>query len=129
VGLRGAGHEVISRALFGLTGNKGDILLFGKTPDQHSPKAALQAGVGLVARDRTEESVAMNLSIRENTFLNPAAVGRSLLNLLGTGKEVKQAAAIWGFRQTTRHWLSRRYQAAISKRSSSDVGWPPTANF
>ena len=36
----------------------------------------------------------MNLSIRENTFLNPAGVGRSLLNLLTPRKEEKQAGRI-----------------------------------
>ena len=94
VGLRGAGHEVISRALFGLVPHSGKVSLHGRSPDLSSPQAALMSGIGLVARDRTEESVAMNLSIRENTFLNPAGIGRSLLNMLAPGKEADQAAMI-----------------------------------
>ncbi|MEL6680263.1 MAG: sugar ABC transporter ATP-binding protein, partial [Pseudomonadota bacterium] len=96
VGLRGAGHEVISRALFGLAAHDGDVLLDGAVPDLRTPQTALHSGIGLVARDRTEESVAMNLSIRENTFLNPAAVGRTLLNLLSSRKEAEEAARIGG---------------------------------
>ncbi|WP_298839608.1 sugar ABC transporter ATP-binding protein [uncultured Roseobacter sp.] len=94
VGLRGAGHEAISRALFGLEPHSGDVLLNGDTPDLSSPQAALKSGIGLVARDRTEESVAMNLTIRENTFLNPAALGRGLLSVLMPAREAEQASRI-----------------------------------
>lgn len=94
VGLRGAGHETISRALFGLAGHKGDVVLDGQTPDLSSPQSAMRAGVGLVAKDRTEESVAMNLTIRENTFLNPDGVGRPLFDFLAPRVEADQAAII-----------------------------------
>nr|WP_239479849.1 sugar ABC transporter ATP-binding protein [Actibacterium sp. 188UL27-1] len=94
VGLRGAGHESVSRALFGAAPFDGKILLQGKAPDLTNPQTALRAGIGLVARDRTEESVAMNLSIRENTFLNPAAVGRGALSFKSSGAEVDEAVAI-----------------------------------
>ena len=94
VGLRGAGHEVISRALFGVIPHRGTARLEGKIPDLTSPQSAMRAGLGLVAKDRTEESVAMSLSIRENTFLNPDGVGRKLLNLLTPGVEAKRAATI-----------------------------------
>lgn len=94
VGLRGAGHEAISRALFGLAKHQGSVRLLGEPPDLSTPQKAFEAGIGLVARDRTEESVALSLSIRENTFLNPQGVGRSLFNLLTPGKESKQAHKI-----------------------------------
>lgn len=94
VGLRGAGHEALSRALFGVRPHGGEVLLNGRKPDLRSPERAMESGIGLVAKDRTEESVAMNLSIRENTFLNPAGIGRSLLNLLSPSREARQAAAI-----------------------------------
>ena len=94
VGLRGAGHEAISRALFGLMPFTGEVLLDGITPDLSSPQAALGAGIGLVAKDRTEESVGMSLSIRENTFLNPEGIGRRLLNMLSPKTEGEQAAII-----------------------------------
>ncbi len=94
VGLRGAGHEAISRALFGLEAFEGDVALDGATPTLKSPQQALAAGIGLVAKDRTEESVAMTLSIRENTFLNPEGIGRKLLNMLSPRAEADQAAII-----------------------------------
>lgn len=94
VGLRGAGHEAISRALFGLERYKGTATLKGKQPDLTTPQKAMLAGVGLVAKDRAEESVAMNLSIRENTFLNPGGIGRHILNMLSPRTEAEQASII-----------------------------------
>ncbi|WP_300060504.1 sugar ABC transporter ATP-binding protein [uncultured Roseobacter sp.] len=94
VGLRGAGHEAISRALFGLMPFSGQVTLKGEAPKLASPQDAMAAGIGLVAKDRTEESVAMSLSIRENTFLNPDGIGRSLLNMLAPRAEAEQAAII-----------------------------------
>ncbi|MEM9047205.1 MAG: sugar ABC transporter ATP-binding protein [Pseudomonadota bacterium] len=94
VGLRGAGHEALSRALFGVEPFSGDVKLADRIPDLGAPQAAMRSGVGLVARDRTEESVAMSLSIRENTFLNPQGIGRHLLNLLSPRVEADRAAQI-----------------------------------
>lgn len=94
VGLRGAGHELISRALFGLESYEGGVVLKGDAPDLSSPQKAMASGVGLVAKDRAEESVAMNLTIRENTFLNPDGIGRKLLNILSPRAEAEQASII-----------------------------------
>lgn len=94
VGLRGAGHENVSRALFGAEVFDGQIALRGEAPDLSSPQAAMASGIGLVARDRTEESVAMSLTIRENTFLNPAAIGRTLLSFMSHRSEAESAARI-----------------------------------
>ena len=94
VGLRGAGHEAISRALFGLRRHSGKVTLNGCVPDLSAPQKALDAGIGLVAKDRTEESVAMSLTIRENTFLNPAGIGRKLFDMLSPRTEADQAAII-----------------------------------
>ena len=75
IGLRGAGHEAVARAVRprGLFRHNHS----GRGPI--SPKSAIEAmaqGIGLIARDRTEESVAGVMSVRENVFLNPAASGR-----------------------------------------------------
>ncbi len=94
VGLRGAGHEAISRALFGLDRFEGQVRLQGATPDLSTPVKAMAAGIGLVAKDRTEESIAMSLTIRENTFLNPEGVGRKLLNMLSPRVEAEQATVV-----------------------------------
>ncbi len=94
VGLRGAGQEAIGRALFGAQESTGTVLLDGKALDLTSPKAALDQGIGLIARDRTEESVALALSIRENMFINPFAIGRGLMSLLSPSQEALNALGI-----------------------------------
>ena len=83
VGLRGAGHESIGRALFGLvpvTG--GHIVLDGEAIAASSPREAIALGINLVCADRMTESVVPGLSIRENLFLNPCAAGGNLLSYL-----------------------------------------------
>ncbi len=94
VGLRGAGQEQIGRALFGAEPSSGAATLDGTMLNLSSPLAALQQGIGLVARDRTEESVALSLSIRENVFLNPAAMGRALSSFLSPSAEALKALGI-----------------------------------
>lgn len=90
-GLRGAGHEDVGRALFGLIPHAGKITLGGAAPDLRDAGAAMRSGIGLVARDRVAESVAPGLSIRENAFLNPSATGRHLLSLLSPTVEGRLA--------------------------------------
>ncbi len=94
VGLRGAGQEEVGRALFGAIPHLGTVEIDGTPPDLSSPKTALASGVGLIARDRTEESIAPALSIRENAFLNPGAAGRGLFSVLSPGAEARAATAI-----------------------------------
>jgi ribose transport system ATP-binding protein len=94
VGLRGAGQEAIGRALFGAQASAGEVLLDGARPSLTSPQSAMASGIGLIARDRTEESVAMALSIRENTYINPSASGRSLFSMLSPRREAGQAFVI-----------------------------------
>jgi ribose transport system ATP-binding protein len=94
VGLRGAGQESIGRALFGAAEHQGAIALDGETLDLPSPYAALSQGIGLMARDRGEESVAPSLSVRENLFLNPGALGRSPFSPLSPGAEAQKAIGL-----------------------------------
>ena len=94
VGLRGAGQEEVGRALFGAVPHRGRVLLEGVAPDLSSPIAAMRAGMGLMARDRAEESICPALSIRENCFLNPGAAGRGLFAPLSPAREAALAAAL-----------------------------------
>jgi ribose transport system ATP-binding protein len=94
VGLRGAGQELVGRTLFGSEPFTGAVAIGGQAPDLASPISAMHSGVGLIARDRTEESAAMSLTIRENTFLNPGASGRGLFSLLSPSQEAGNARAI-----------------------------------
>jgi len=95
-GLRGAGHEDIGRALFGLIPHSGSVVLDGQSPDLRNARTAMRSRIGLVARDRIGESVAPGLSIRENTYLNPSATGRRLLSFLTPHREQEMAALIGG---------------------------------
>jgi ribose transport system ATP-binding protein len=94
VGLRGAGQESIARALFGAEPAQGEVRLDGQILNLSSPQKALLQGIGLIARDRTEESVALALSIRENMFLNPGAIGRTLRSVLSPSAEAARALGI-----------------------------------
>lgn len=87
VGLRGAGHEDVGRALFGAVAHTGEIVLQGAAPNLATPQMAMRSGVGLVARDRVRESVAQGLTIRENLFINPSATGRGLFSLRRASSE------------------------------------------
>jgi len=94
VGLRGAGQENVGRAIFGCHAFTGDVSLKDQTYKPESPKAAIAAGVGLIARERTEESTFPALSIRENSFVNPGAVGRSIFSVMSPGREAELAIAL-----------------------------------
>jgi ribose transport system ATP-binding protein len=93
-GLRGAGHEDIGRALFGVIPHAGRISLDGRAPDLRSPQSAMRSRIGLVARDRIGESVTPGLSIRENAFVNPSATGRHILSVMAPRREDAMAKAI-----------------------------------
>jgi ribose transport system ATP-binding protein len=54
----------------------------------------MAAGIGLIARERVDESCASGLSIRENFFVNPGAIGRGALSLLSPRREAREAARI-----------------------------------
>ncbi len=92
VGLRGAGHESVGRALFGLVPIAGGrILLDGCPIAPRNPREAIAAGINLVCADRATEALAPMLSIKENMFLNPVASGRHLLSYLVPAQEMQAA--------------------------------------
>ncbi|HTR14557.1 MAG TPA: sugar ABC transporter ATP-binding protein [Roseiarcus sp.] len=94
VGLRGAGQERVGRALFGALPHGGEILLDGVRPLLDDPAEAMKSGIGLIARDRVEESSASGLTVRENMFINPSAIGRGFASPLSPRAEAEQARAI-----------------------------------
>ncbi|MBV8565165.1 MAG: sugar ABC transporter ATP-binding protein [Methylobacteriaceae bacterium] len=92
VGLRGAGQELVGRALFGLAPTRaGRLLLDGEPLTPSSPREAMRAGVNLVCADRVGESVIPNLSIRENLFINPVAAGSTHFSYLAPAREIQMA--------------------------------------
>ncbi|QUG77420.1 ATP-binding cassette domain-containing protein [Erwinia sp. E602] len=88
-GLRGAGQEEIGRLLFGLRqASAGSIQFRQQRYQPQSPRQAMDAGVSLVAGDRTGESLVMSMSVRENLFINPCASGHRLLSRYGRRAEI-----------------------------------------
>jgi ribose transport system ATP-binding protein len=77
-----------------MAAHTGRITLNGVSPDLRNPQVAMRSGIGLVARDRVGESVAPGLTIRENAFLNPSAMGRRLFSLLAPAREEAMARAM-----------------------------------
>jgi ribose transport system ATP-binding protein len=93
IGLRGAGHEAVSRALFGLSDiERGSVDLLGKPMKSNNPAAAIGSGIGLVAADRLEENLGATLTVKENLFPNPALILGKLMTRLGRHAEDRQSA-------------------------------------
>ena len=92
VGLRGAGQELVGRALFGLeTPTGGRVLLDGVAVAPRSPREAMAAGINLVWGDRTAGSIVPMLSVRENMYINPTAAGVSRFRYMAPGPETRAA--------------------------------------
>jgi ribose transport system ATP-binding protein len=96
VGLRGAGHHAIGRAIFGALPSQGALRLDGRPLVTNGPDAAMAAGIGFVSSKRGEESLAANMAVRENLFLNPVLTGHPLLKLLRPGDERRDAGGLIG---------------------------------
>lgn len=91
-GLRGAGHELLGRALAGiLPCAGGEISIRGRRVHLASPRQAIASGITFITSNREEESLAPSLSVRENLFLNPSNVGRRPFSFLLPQAERHQA--------------------------------------
>ncbi len=94
VGLRGAGHHSVGRAIFAHTPMvAGRLTLDGAPIASLSPAEAMAHGIGFVSSRRAEESLASNLDVRENIYLNPAASGKRMLELISRATELNEAQA------------------------------------
>jgi ribose transport system ATP-binding protein len=95
VGLRGAGHHTIGRAIFGeLPLSAGHISLEGHAVDPADPADAMRQQIGFVSSRRAEESIAANMSVRENIYLNPAATGKGVTQPVWRGEELAECRAV-----------------------------------
>ena len=101
VGLRGAGQDAIGRGIFGAVGWSGAVRIAGSAAAPRDPAGAMRCGVGFVSGKRGEESLAASLTVRENIYPNPAAVGVAPLRFLSKREErrrVRDAIARVGIR-------------------------------
>ncbi len=93
VGLSGAGQSETGRAVFGaaiVTG--GSMRLGGRLLSPSSPADAVALGIGFVSGSRVEESIAADLSVRENLYINPVALGQGAWQPAGHASERRRAA-------------------------------------
>jgi ribose transport system ATP-binding protein len=77
-GLVGAGRTELARLIFGADPlESGRILLDGKEIHPHSPREAIDAGIGLLTEDRNRYGLIMEMSVEKNiTLSNLKAVSR-----------------------------------------------------
>lgn len=95
VGLRGAGHEAISRAIFGREPlSAGRMRLLGNACAFTCSADAIRAGVAYVAGERLEENLAGSMTVLENLFPNAALHGDRGLALDRPRRENDQALAL-----------------------------------
>lgn len=71
VGLRGAGHEAVGRAIFGAMERRSGTVRTAARDVGDDSGDAIAAGLGFVSGRRAEEAIAGSLTVRENLFLNP----------------------------------------------------------
>ncbi len=95
VGLRGAGHHTIGRAIFGqIPLSAGHVVLDGAAVDPADPAGAMRSQIGFVSSRRAEESIAANMSVRENVYINPVATGKGVLQPVWRGEERSDCFAV-----------------------------------
>jgi ribose transport system ATP-binding protein len=97
VGLRGAGQDLVGRAVFGDTGDfdrSGLIRIAGRSVRLQGPAEAIAAGVAFVSSRRAEESLAGDLTVRENIYANPVPPGGSLWRRLDPRRERSRVSAV-----------------------------------
>jgi ribose transport system ATP-binding protein len=95
VGLRGAGHHTIGRAIFGqIARSAGHIFLEGREVDPTDPADAMKSQIGFVSSRRAEESLAANMSLRENVYINPVATGKRVMEFVSRRDELADARAV-----------------------------------
>ncbi|WP_431040917.1 sugar ABC transporter ATP-binding protein [Streptomyces sp. P1-3] len=95
VGLTGAGHMELGRALAGagqLLG--GRVRLLGRPYRPGTVAAAVDSGVGLVTSNRQEEGCAAELTVRENFLANPRAGGLPAWHWISPRRERAETAAL-----------------------------------
>jgi ribose transport system ATP-binding protein len=95
VGLSGAGHTDLGRALAGSRPLRGGRALLGSRPYRPRTVAdAVARGVALVPDDRQREGCLAELTVRENLFANPRAGGSPALRWISPRRERAEATTL-----------------------------------
>jgi ribose transport system ATP-binding protein len=95
VGLRGAGHRTVGRAIFGdAKVDSGSVMLDGAPLQIGTPLDAITRRVGFISSKRGEESLAPTMTVRENLFINPVTNGIKLMQPIMPAREQKRSLDI-----------------------------------
>jgi ribose transport system ATP-binding protein len=95
VGLRGAGQDVVGRIIFGDSPiDSGQVLVDGVAQPIRSPARSVRSHIGFVSSNRAGESIAIDLTVRENLYLSPYLSGRRAWNLMSRQDERVHARAV-----------------------------------
>jgi ribose transport system ATP-binding protein len=90
VGLRGAGHHAVGRAIYrALPVYSGKILVQGRELKITDPTDAIKKGIGFVSSRRAEESLAHHLTVLENLYMYSPARGIPPFRPVGHRKELR----------------------------------------
>ena len=125
-GLVGAGRSELLECLFGLTSpDEGEVNLHGNLVRLASPRAAIQAGFGLVPEERRESGLVLGRSVAENlTFPVLDRLSRLLLvNFQRLRALADELIASSTSRRLRCGSGSARCRAATSRRWCSASGW------
>ena len=95
VGLRGAGQDMIGRAIFGaLRPFGGEICLDGVAlPREDGIPERISKGMALLAGDRGRESALPGMSVQENLMPNPGILGATAWRVTSPSGERRRTAA------------------------------------
>lgn len=89
VGLAGSGHAEIGAILFGLMPiHGGSMMLHGYPYNPGGPSDAIAKGVAYLPADRNGEAAAIEMTLRENLYLNPAY---ATLSVIDNAEEIDRA--------------------------------------
>jgi ribose transport system ATP-binding protein len=92
VGLIGAGHDLVGRAITGdLAFTAGEIRIDGARLPPGRPRRALAAGVAFLSGKRVEEGILATLVVQENLFPSPPLIGGSVLGWISPRRERRAA--------------------------------------
>ena len=95
VGLSGAGHVELGRAIVGaLPVYAGTMTLDGAAYNPTGVPTAVGRGIGFVTSNRADEGLAPDLTVRENFLPNPGLLGRRAWRVRGHRAEQASAAAL-----------------------------------
>ena len=127
VGLRGAGHRTVGRAIFGDVEFGSGSLTLGAVPlSIKRPQDAIQLGIGFVSSKRAQESLAPSMTVRENLFINPVTNGMKLLGPIMPADEQKRcldALTRFSVRPRDPERIIATLSGGTSRRSLWHAGW------